>query len=200
MGAQLIGQRFHRLTVEAEAGSNVHKKRLWRCRCDCGATKITTTGQLRSGKTGSCGCYWRETSTTHGHANTPTYLAWQAMHGRCRNRGHTAYAYYGGRGISVCERWSGFENFLADMGEMPPGYSLDRIDNEGGYEPGNCRWVTMAEQARNKRNRVEYQHDGIGRSLAEWAEVLGVNQELIRGRLRRGWTFRDAISNRGAGL
>jgi len=118
---------------------------------------------LRNGMTRSCGCLAtelkRERATTHGHATTrttPTYNSWAQISQRCENKNNAAFNNYGGRGITVCARWRVFENFLADMGERPLGCSLDRVNNDGNYEPVNCRWATRLEQARNRRPRRFY--------------------------------------------
>lgn len=189
----MIGERFERLVVSARAGTR-SAKRMWFCVCDCGLTVTVSTGDLRSGNSRSCGCLKREQSTTHGQHGSRTYAIWQAMHNRCRNPSHQAYPYYGGRGIAVCERWADFGNFIADMGGAPDGLTIDRIDNERGYEADNCRWATRKAQVRHTRRRTEYEHGGTRRSLIEWAETLGVSHELLRGRLRRGWSFEDAIA------
>lgn len=123
-------------------------------RCDCGTEKLMSLQNVKSGVSRSCGC--RMGKFEHGHAGreTPTYNTWQAMRARCHNPKHSAYSRYGAKGISVCDRWRGsFSAFLADMGERPEGSTLDRIDNSKGYEPGNCRWATSAQQYENKRVR-----------------------------------------------
>lgn len=122
------------------------------CRCDCGVEVVRLVCHLRSGGTTSCGCKVR----IHGHAGaerTPTYISWMSMRARCTNPNHRDYRHYGGRGITVCDRWiDSFENFLADMGERPSGTTIDRIDNDAGYELGNCRWADAVTQRRNRRD------------------------------------------------
>ncbi len=148
------GQRFGRLVALSPA-PNKGAFTQWNCRCDCGNEIVTYTNGLRSGHAKSCGCLQPETAAKtnliHGQGGTPTYFSWQAMIGRCTNPKHIAYPWYGARGITVCKRWRTFANFLADMGERPKGTTLDRKDNEKGYEPGNCRWATRIQQDANRR-------------------------------------------------
>lgn len=161
----LAGQRFGRLTVLQESEVRRHGYIFWRCLCDCGSGCLVASNKLRTGHTRSCGCLQREharnrvailssRNTRHGHCvgkPSRAYRAWGDMLSRCNDPNNRRYPDYGGRGICVCERWRKFENFLADMGDPPLGQSLDRRNNDGNYEPGNCRWATRSQQQRNKR-------------------------------------------------
>lgn len=157
------GDLFGRWTVIGPSDKRASSKTLYvRCRCACGQERDVNLDNLKRGLTTSCGCYAAENSarchTTHGCARgsglSPEYRIWRSMKNRCCNSNVRHYVRYGGRGISVCDRWMKFEDFLADMGPRPtPGHSIDRIDNDGNYEPGNCRWATAKEQRANQRPR-----------------------------------------------
>ena len=152
--SEIGGKRFGRLVAMTTVEGRDPTRKMWLCKCDCGATATVRGSDLRAGDVKSCGCLARK----HGHVGpdvpSPTYHSWQAMRQRCTNPNTVAWKYYGARGIRVCERWQTFVNFLADMGERPAGKTLDRIDCDGNYEPGNCRWATQAEQIRNRRPMV----------------------------------------------
>ncbi len=144
-----------RLTVKGRADGYEGKGAHYHCACSCGNEVIVFGSNLRSAKTRSCGCLQMEARLHHGASRTPEYQAWKGMKGRCYNRKSTGYANWGGRGITVCEQWkNSFSAFLADVGPRPgPSYSLDRINVDGNYEPGNCRWATAEMQSRNTRAR-----------------------------------------------
>lgn len=160
----IAGNRYGRLIAIAPAGKDRRRAIMWRCRCDCGNEAVICGTSLRNGHTRSCGCLHDELSAvrcaevgrstrTHGQSRrTPTYISWEGMHQRCAgSKGPESARYYADRGVTVCERWRSFENFLADMGERPDGKTLDRTDPYGNYEPSNCRWATPKEQRANRR-------------------------------------------------
>ena len=154
------GMRFGRLTI-VSFSHNAIGGTMWLCRCDCGKEVTVKRGKLVTGHTRSCGCLRLEMvgqyKLSHGHARagkkSKTFMRWQGMMARCTCANHKSYGNYGGRGIKICERWQSFENFLADMGEAPEGMLLDRINNDGNYEPSNCRWVDPVVSANNRRPR-----------------------------------------------
>lgn len=150
------GMRFGRLLVLSLAGKNCRRELLWFCECDCGERVIANGKSLRKLNAQSCGCYsvdrTKESNGTHGMTGTRIYRIWTGMLNRCRNTNDKDYHYWGGRGISVCDRWLTFENFYSDMGEPPTDeHSIDRINNDGNYEPDNVRWATHDQQANNRR-------------------------------------------------
>ena len=200
MKPEIVGKKFHRMLVVAFAGRAPNKSILVRCQCDCGNFKVVRLCALLRSEIKSCGCYRRELSASqratlkHGRSHSPTYNSWAAMKFRCLNEHHVAYKSYGGRGITICQRWhDSFENFLEDMGERPLGYSLDRIDPDGNYEPGNCRWATARIQGNNRRSNRFLNSDGITLTLSEWADVTALKKSTIRERLKRGWSLEQAL-------
>jgi len=204
----LEGKRFGRLVVAGFAGTT-GKHSHWWCRCDCGKITKPTTIKLRGGKTKSCGCHAldarRKAATRHGEATsrsrTSEYRSYHHMRRRCLNPKDAAFPDYGGRGITICDRWlngedgrSGLECFLADMGRKPSAtHSLDRIDSDGNYEPSNCRWGTKKEQARNRRSNRYVEVRGERLSVPDACERLGVSYKMVIGRLKRGWAVDRAV-------
>ena len=177
----IAGERFGRWIVIKQVRFSRHSR--WLCHCDCGTEKEVFAFSLKSGHSRSCGCLQRETRSamnsspehvahlqrhaptaglTHGMSGTQIFIRWQGMIARCENPKHMGWCNYGGRGIKVCDRWHSFENFYADMGDPPSGMTLDRIDNNGDYEPGNCRWATWKEQNANKRIAAKLDEAGAG--------------------------------------
>lgn len=200
----ITGQRFGRLLVVDIAKNRIssggHQRTMWLCKCDCGKELAVSTNSILKGETKSCGCLHREVSalsnSTHKMLGTRTYRSWNAMMNRCRNKNSHAYQYYGGRGISVCDKWHLFENFLADMGERPKETSIDRFpDKNGNYEPGNCRWATMHEQNRNKRNSVFIEFGGRNQCVADWAREIGISAATLMYRLDK-WLLEAALTKR----
>lgn len=199
----ITGQRFSRWTALYVIEPRSVPIR-WFCRCDCGSEKTVNGSSLRRGLSKSCGCWRKEygviagkSTVKHGMTRSPTHQCWAAMKFRCstrRNRSHRDWESYAGRGIAICERWQTFENFLADMGERPsPAHSIDRIDVNGNYEPGNCRWATMREQSNNKRNS-DWLTVGVHTlTLSEWARKTGIGRSTLRKRLDMGWPPSKAV-------
>lgn len=200
----ITGKRFGRLTILKKAEKKNGKKLFWLCKCDCGLTKEIDGDPIRRGAVVSCGCYSRERtsirmsqiSTTHGMSNTNIWWRWAGMRERCTNKKTNNYKNYGGRGIKVCDRWLTFENFYEDMkAGYSAGLSLERIDNNGNYEPGNCRWATRKEQMRNYRRNRLITHKGETKTLQEWSESTGLKSSTIRMRLSTyKWSPNDALT------
>lgn len=196
----LTGQRFGRLTVVERAGTNADGKATWRCKCECGAEKVLPGRDMRNGRIRSCLCLRKEMlserTRTHGDTGTTEYNSWASMIQRCTNEASENFADYGGRGIKVCDRWrSSFADFLADMGKKPsPGLTIERIDVNGHYEPGNCRWATVKEQCNNKRTTRYIEHAGQRLPLMAWSESLGMPRWVIQNRLRGGWSAEETLS------
>lgn len=197
-GYDLTGQRFGRLV--ALRITKRKGKRVWLCQCDCGRLATSQTNQLREGRV-SCGCLrWRGV-VKHGEARngaqSPEYQIWHGMRQRCRDEHCPGYPNYGGRGITICERWADFANFLADMGRRPsPKHSIDRIDNDGPYSPDNCRWATWAEQIRNRRSTRLLTAFGRTQCAKDWAVELGLHPSSFDFHLKRGETIESLAAKK----
>ena len=155
--------------------------------CECGGEAEIVGSNVRNGHTRSCGCMGGR--DTHGMSNTREYTTWCMMRKRCTNQNSECYADYGGRGITVCDRWDSFENFYEDMGPRPEGMTLDRIDNDKGYDKDNCRWATKKEQQNNKRDNIFVTAYGQTLTLSEWAELMGIPRTRLYSRVRQGWSL-----------
>lgn len=203
MKKEMIGLRFGRLVVVSEAARR-GKAIYWRCACDCGAVTEVYGGTLRNGRSQSCGCLNAELAksrrTTHGKSRSTEHSIWCGMRQRCNDDQHPSYPAYGGRGIQVCARWNAsFENFLADMGERPAGMQIDRINNDGNYEPGNCEWATPKEQANNRRSCLNFTLHGRTQTLMQWCEEYGIGYHVAIKRIKQlGWPFEKAITTKPA--
>ena len=189
-----LGQKYGRLLVIEQALSGAGGNSRWLCQCECGKTAIAYGQDLKRGKVVSCGCWNQEKRTTHGQSRTHIHAVWRMMRDRCNNPNNPAFRHYGGRGIKVCERWNDFVNFSADMGDRPKGYQIERIDNDGDYTPGNCKWATITEQRNNMRSNHILEFNGESHTIAEWSKITGFNWYTIRARLKYGWSIERALT------
>lgn len=200
----ITGRRFDRYLVVSYAGKLKGRTHYWNCQCDCGAQNAVTRGSLINGMSRSCGCLKPELSrvsaTRHGHAGrgrfSGTYQSWKSAIYRCHDPKSISYPRYGALGIQVCEAWrNSFEVFLADMGERPAGTSIERIKSDHGYEPGNCRWATSREQARNQKSNRFVVVGGVEMHITDALIATGVNKSTFYRRLKRGLTDQEALSD-----
>lgn len=194
----LTGTRIGKMTVIRQGAHRKSGKRLiitWLVRCDCGVEKEMSGDALRGGRIKACGCE-RGHNGTHHMTRSAEYESWRGMIDRCTNPQNADYHNYGGRGISICSRWAdSIFNFIEDVGPRPSlKHSIDRIDNDGNYEPDNCRWATQTEQSRNTRGCHFLTWKGCTATLAEWEERTGIAQTTIRKRIKLGWTTARALS------
>jgi hypothetical protein len=203
----LTGQRFGRLTALAPVRLDRDKSGrsliVWSCRCDCGSDTETRAANLVHGQTRSCGCLYRESigtrTRTHGHTagreRSPEYNVWKGIRVRCSNPKDFSYPWYGARGIKVHPSWDSFETFLADVGPRPsPDHTIERIDVNGHYEPGNVTWIPRLAQGANKRNNRMITAFGETLHLEEWCRRTGIHRATLRDRLANGWDAERALS------
>jgi hypothetical protein len=199
----LTGQRFGRLTVLYRKDifkKSGKKETAYMCKCDCGTERCIVAYNLKNGHTVSCGCQSLENRTkartTHHLTGTRIYRIWRGMKTRCENKNDYHYEWYGARGIKVCEEWQTFEPFY-DWA-MANGYkenlALDRIDNDGDYEPSNCRWATQKEQSNNTRRNRQIVHNGVSHTLAEWADIANIRPITLAYRIKSGWDMDKALN------
>lgn len=209
----LAGQRFGRLVVVSREPNRVRNngraKTVWLCQCDCGKERAVLAESLKSGATKSCGCLSVEMfvkrATTHGYTKDKKkerlYVVWRSIIQRCENPNIPTYKYYGGKGVSICDEWHDYSKFRSwaylngyDETAVRGECTIDRIDNNGDYEPSNCRWVCLKTQMRNRSDNRLITHNGETKSVVEWAEQTGLSPQLIYGRLNEGWSGADAIT------
>ena len=194
----LNGKKFGRLTGIRRV-DNVGRQTRWLWQCDCGKETVASADKVKSGHTRSCGCLWPELCKKHGHGHdangqqTKTYKAWVNMRSRVAGITPGYKRAYFDRGITVCDRWNSFELFLADMGESPPGLMLERIDNNRGYSPDNCKWASRREQNRNTRRTVKVTIDSEEMCLRDACAITGVNYQTAIWRIKHGRTAELAI-------
>lgn len=198
-----IGLIYGRLTVIEPKGKNEKGKTLWLCRCDCGNHKIVVGDYLTAGRTKSCGCLDRENrlkpkKIIHNKSGTHIYREWSSMIKRCSPSYHLSKRYYE-RGIQVCEDWKSFESFYKFVSQLEhfdeKGYTLERINNDGNYEPYNVRWATNKEQQNNKCNNVYLQYMGKTQTMKQWCEELDLNYGMVKARHQRGWEVPKLFEN-----
>lgn len=192
----LTGQRFGRLIVIQRA-NHTGSSAYWLCRCDCGNTIVIQGGSLRRGSTKSCGCLKKDVTTIHSGRKTRLYSIWDNMKSRCNNPNKDSYRNYGGRGIKVCPEWlhdfSAFRDWALSNG-YDDDLTLDRIDNDKGYTPENCRWETRSNQNRNQRKNYMITYNGATKTLEEWASIYEIASGTLYSRIQRGWNIEKALN------
>lgn len=194
----IVGKRFGLLVVQSYSHTKKNEA-YWICNCDCGNRRVALGKVLKKGLIYSCSCVRADPNKNliKRHPQSKTYKTWTQMKARCYNSKTDGYKNYGGRGISVCERWrQSFKDFLADMGLKPDGKSLDRIDNNGNYCKENCRWATKKEQQNNLRKSVFIEAFGKRQTMAQWADETGISVNKIRSRVRSGWAPNDILTKK----
>lgn len=194
--ANLIGNKYGRLTVLEDSGDRCWGGIMWNCQCECGNTINVVGKSLKNGSTTSCGCYRRDLMTIHGESRTRLYEVWENMIDRTTNPNNNKYQNYGGRGISVCDEWKEYINFSnwAKENGYNDSLTIDRIDVNGKYEPSNCRWATQQVQANNRTNNYYITWNDKTQSLKDWSRELNLTYDTLRSRLKRGWSVEKAFT------
>ena len=189
------GDRYNKLIAIKFIKKDIKRNKYWLFRCDCGKEKVINISSVRNNYTKSCGCIAAKgNNKTHGMTDSKIYHIWCGLRQRCLNKNSHKYRIYGARGIKVCERWNKFENFYADMGDVPKGKTLDRIDNNGNYCKENCNWATPKEQANNTRVNHLLTHKGETKTISEWADKTGIDYQIIWKRIYRKWTIERTLN------
>ena len=204
----LTGKRFGRLTVVKKSNVPKGKGAKWDCICECGNMVIVKTGALNYGSTKSCGCLQKDivrktgyNNKVHGKSDSRLHIIWMQMRSRCESSKNNAYKYYGIRGIRVCEEWNDyitFENWALNNGYKKH-LTIDRIDNDGNYEPSNCRWVTMQTQANNRRSTILITFNRKTQSLKQWSDEIGIKHGTLLNRYHRGYAIKKLLSTKHGG-
>lgn len=192
----VTGKVFGRLTVLRRSEMKVEGAVKWLCRCECGKEVLIRGASLRSGNTSSCGCLLAEylDQMKDVVCSRKTRKVWSDMKNRCFNSKASNFKRYGGRGITVCDRWMDIGMFVADMGEAPDGMFLDRKDNDGNYEPSNCRWATRTEQQNNTRSNILVEFSGERLTLKDWSRKTGLPYHVVKKRINKGWAVERALT------
>jgi hypothetical protein len=202
---EMLGVKYGIMTVTGFSHIRAGQGAFWHCKCECGKLKTISGKHLRKTKPNSCGCQtkrkigvtgktWGDPRKRKNGLQTRTYRTWCAMRARCMNPNVKMFNRYGGRGIRVCERWNDFSNFFKDMGERPLECGIDRIDNNGNYEPNNCRWATASQQARNNSRTRMLTFDGKTMCIKDWSIHIGISYLALTYRLRAGWSMNKALT------
>jgi hypothetical protein len=202
----IMKEKYGLLTpIEYSYSKNKKSNQFWLFKCDCGNKKISRLYDVKNGKINSCGCLHKKqlaernkSNSKHGYFGTPTYESWASIIERCCNLNSFNYQSYGAKGITMCQKWrESFEEFLKDMGERPEGFSIDRIDVYGNYEPDNCRWASAKTQANNRTNNRKINFNNQNLNLSEWSDITGIKPSTISKRIDKyGWSIEEALTRK----
>ena len=189
----ITGNKYTFLTVLGYIGNGK-----WHCKCDCGKDKITKTTKLNTGHVKSCGCLAKSNAIKHNAINTKEYITWANVKARCTNPNNNAYKNYGERGITICKEWlNSFETFYNDMGNCPESFSIERVDNNKGYNKNNCIWASPKTQSMNRRSNFIVKYNNVEKPLKQWCEDLNLNYKKVFARIKQlGWSIEKALSTK----